>query len=78
VVLAGGYAGHVKDVHIDSWKDCITAEGFDHVLCASWRDDNAGEWDVGRVTNQSTATAEETQYTHQAPINCNQAVSKNG
>jgi hypothetical protein len=44
VVLAGGYAGHVKDVHIDSWKDCITAEGFDHVLCASWRDDNAGEW----------------------------------
>eukprot|EP00775_Hariotina_reticulata_P003530 gene3530-3799_t len=38
----GGYAGHVKDVHIDSWKDCITAEGFDHVLCASWRDDNAG------------------------------------
>ncbi|KIZ02961.1 hypothetical protein MNEG_4996 [Monoraphidium neglectum] len=38
----GGYAGWHDNLHADNADDCIKAEGFDHVFCASWRDDNGG------------------------------------
>jgi hypothetical protein len=42
---AGGYGGVWAEggLAVDSRGDCITAEGFDHVLCVAWRGDNDGE-----------------------------------
>lgn len=45
---AGGYGGYLpawprtQDLCVDSRQDCITAPGFDHVLCVAWRQDNVG------------------------------------
>ncbi|KAI8469213.1 MAG: hypothetical protein J3K34DRAFT_459474 [Monoraphidium minutum] len=38
----GGYGGWHDGIHADNADDCIKAEGFDHILCVSWRDDNGG------------------------------------
>ncbi|KAK9798230.1 hypothetical protein WJX73_010911 [Symbiochloris irregularis] len=42
---AGGYSG----VPVDTGKECVTVEGFDHVLCNAWRQDNAGPHSVQEV-----------------------------
>ncbi|WIA20109.1 hypothetical protein OEZ85_005961 [Tetradesmus obliquus] len=38
----GGYSGSVNGTLIDSRQDCVTAPGFKHALCVSWRNDNLG------------------------------------
>lgn len=42
-VPAGGYCGMASGVNVDSRSDCVSWEGFNHVLCVSWRNDNWGE-----------------------------------
>jgi hypothetical protein len=44
VLPPGGYSGVVNGTLIDSRKDCVTAPGFKHALCVSWRNDNLGAW----------------------------------
>ncbi|KAF8062055.1 hypothetical protein HT031_004315 [Scenedesmus sp. PABB004] len=39
----GGYGGvRENDVNLDPPEQCIQAPGLEHVLCTSWRNDNAG------------------------------------
>lgn len=38
----GGYAGEYRGLAVDSRRDCVLLEGFEHVLCFAWRGDNAG------------------------------------
>ncbi|MEW5303240.1 MAG: hypothetical protein WDW36_005948 [Sanguina aurantia] len=49
----GGYCGMSHGVNVDSRSDCVSWEGFSHVLCVSWRNDNWGPpeslYEVGEV-----------------------------
>lgn len=43
---AGGYSGFP----VDSYAECVKADGFQHVLCAAWKGDNAGPHTIKEVT----------------------------